>query len=400
MVPSMPSTLSDIQLKNLKTAGSYRAGPSLYLDVGQKQKRWRLRKQVEGKRKWIYLGSYPAMSPSQARKKAAALLANEESPQAVLHNEKQVKRESAIRVENEKTFQQVTEEYIATKKKPVWKTGAKTANDWANKLERYVLPVIGHKKIDEILKDDIQKILLPIWVTKFPTAKKVRQEVNAIINFAIAKDYSEKANPCTMVEILLPEFHHNEKHYAALPYHDAPTFGFELWNKNEASYDALKLILLTQVRSADAREALWTQFDLQNGVWNCPIKKRNGEEHKLPIPSRLARLLKEKAEISQDERLFPGSGRNKFITSNALDKSLDIFRKTDLAKNRITIHGFRSTFVDWAIDTESGREKDADRQLAHTEKNEVLAAYARTDRFKRRAILLQTYENFCLSDVA
>ena len=104
-------------------------------------------------------------------------------------------------------------------------------------------------------------------------------------------------------------------------------------------------------------------------------------------------------ETAGDERFFPGLGRNKFITSNALDKLSDIFKRKDHIGKRITIHGFRLTFMDWATATSAGTEKDADRPLGHRERNAVLAAYMRTDLFDRRVKLLQEYEDFALSEI-
>lgn len=401
----MPKTLSEFQIKNAKKTGNYRIAPKTYLHVENNTsgvvKKFYIRPTIDGKRKWIYVGTYPSMTPKQARAKAVELLSSDRAPQEILREQKQKKIASAIRAEKKrKTFKEVTEEYISQIKTEEWTANARTKGDWDNKLNTYIYPVIGNKAIDEIGKDDIQKILLPIWRKKYPTAKKVKEEINSIINFAIFKEYSDKGNPCTFIKFLLPSAKHTERHHAALPFHDAPKFGFDLWNKNEASYDALKLILLTQVRSADAREALWTQFDLQSGVWMCPIKKLGGEVHKLPIPKKLLWSLQERIEFTKDERLFPGSGKNKFISSNALDKSLDVFSRTDAMGKRITIHGFRSTFMDWTTATSAGTKDDANRQLAHREKDTVLAAYMRTDLFDRRVKLLQEYEDFALSDVA
>jgi integrase len=128
-------------------------------------------------------------------------------------------------------------------------------------------------------------------------------------------------------------------------------------------------------------------------------RKLGGELHKLPIPKRLLWSLQERAEFAKDERMFPGQGKNKFITSNALDKTLDSFSRTDVKGDRITIHGFRSTFTDWVMATSAGLREDTDRQLGHREKDQTLAAYWRVDLFARRAKLIQQYEDFALSEI-
>ena len=396
--------LSDVQIKNIKKLGNHRVGPSLYIHVKKERKLWYIRQTIDGKRKWIYVGTYPAISTKQARAKAAELLSSDRAPQEVLREQKQKKVESARRTEKKVTsFAVVAEDYIRNIKRPVWSDRGRSEESWRNTLNSYILPVIGKKEIEDITPDDVVKVLTPIWTTKNPTATRTRERVENIIDYAIAKGISEKRNPAqykNLLKNLLPDFTHKEKHHTALPYNELPAFISELWDKKEGSYDALKLISLTQVRSYDARSAVWDDFDLQSGVWMCPIRKLGGEVHKLPIPKRLLWSLQERIEFTKDERLFPGSGKNKFITSNALDKSLDFFSRTDALGKRVTIHGFRSTFTDWTTATSAGTEKDVDRQLAHREKDAVLAAYMRTDLFDRRVKLLQEYEDFAFSDVA
>tara|TARA_Y100000768_G_scaffold277196_1_gene212623 strand:- start:382 stop:1605 length:1224 start_codon:yes stop_codon:yes gene_type:complete len=403
----MPSNLSDFAIKNLKSKGDYRVSQSLYVRVKTHPrlvKEWRIRQTIDGKRKWIYIGSYPAISPKQARAKAAELLSSDQAPQEVLREQKQKKVASARRTEKKVTsFAVVADDYIKNIKRPVWNDRGRSEQSWQNTLNSYILPVIGKKEIEDIYPDDVVKVLKPIWTTKHETAVRTRSRVENIIDYAIAKGISEKRNPAqykNLLENLLPKFKPEINHHAALPFDELPGFISELWDKKEGSYDALKLISLTQVRSNDAREAVWDHFDLQNGVWMCPIQKLGGEVHKLPIPKKLLWLLQERIEVTKDERLFPGLGRNKFISSNALDKSLDVFSRTDAVGKRVTIHGFRSTFMDWATATGAGTREDADRQLGHRERNAVLAAYMRTDLFDRRAKLIQEYEDFAFSDVA
>ncbi len=399
----MPKSLSDIQIKNIKKLGNHRVGPSLYIHVKRERKLWYIRQTIDGKRKWIYVGTYPAISTKQARTKAAELLSADQAPQQILREQKQKKVDSARKTAKKVTsFAVVAEDYIENIKRPVWNDRGRSEQSWRNTLNSYILPVVGNKEIEEIYPDDVVQLLKPIWTTKHETAIRTRSRVENIIDYAIAKGMSEKRNPAqykNLLENLLPAYKPEIRHHAALPFDELPAFMGELWDKNESSYEALKLIALTQVRSGDAREALWTQFDLQSGVWNCPIQKLGGEEHRLPIPKKLLWSLQEQVETAEDERLFPGLGRNKFITSNALDKSLDIFKRKDQTGKRITIHGFRSTFMDWATATGSATREDADRQLGHRERNAVLAAYMRTDLFDRRVKLLQKYEDFALSEI-
>jgi hypothetical protein len=271
----MPKSLSDLKIKNIKTVGNHRVAPKLYLHVKPKQKLWYIRKQVDGKRKWIYLGSYPAMSPTEAKKKASELLSAPVAPQVVIREAKQKKKASAAK-ESLKTitFAELAEQYIREIKRPVWTNNGRSEQGWRNTLNQYILPVLGNKQVEDITPADMVKLLSPIWTTKHETASRAMSRVENIIDFAIAKEMSDKRNPArykNLLQNLLPAFKKKVRHHPALAFDETPGFASELWKKNEASHGALKLILLTQTRSEDARGAVWTDFNLQSGEWKCPI---------------------------------------------------------------------------------------------------------------------------------
>ena len=155
----MPSNLSDFAIKNLKSKGDYRVSQSLYVRVKTHPrlvKEWRIRQTIDGKRKWIYIGSYPAISPKQARRKAAELLSSDQAPQEVLREEKQKKVESARKTEKKVTsFAVVAEDYIKNIKRPVWNDRGRSEQSWQNTLNSYILPVIGKKEIEDIFAEGI-----------------------------------------------------------------------------------------------------------------------------------------------------------------------------------------------------------------------------------------------------
>ena len=416
----MPKSLSDIQVKNIKQHGNYRVAPSLYLYVEKKatgeKKQWKLRKQVDGKRRWIYIGSYPAMSPTEAKQKASELLSAAVAPQVVLREAKQKKVESLIsETGKQRTFKSVAEEYIEVKKLPEWKGEGKTQNQWEQSLRDYIFPVIGKKEIEAITEDDIMEILNPVWMEKHETAKRVRSRISAIIGYAQVKKYTDRKDPAqfkNFLEHILPKWDGEVEHFAALPHDELPGFMSELWEKKEASYDALKLISLTQVRQRDAREALWKDFDLQDGHWMLPVRKgttnRKIRMHKVPLPKKLLWFMQERRESSSGDRLFPNAeqnhktktGRSKFMSSQACDKSLDTFSRVDKENQRITMHGFRSTFVDWNAEHRHEDFIIGEMQLGHKLKDYTFASYMRSKLFERRRKLLQTYEDFAFSDMA
>jgi len=425
----MPKSLSDVQVKNIKQHGNYRVAPSLYLYVEKKstgeKKQWRLRKQVDGKRKWIYLGSYPAMSPTQAKTKAAELLSAPVAPQVVMRKAKEKKRDSAKKeIEKRKTFAVVTEEFLDAKKRPDRETGAlkewaknsRSEQSWFCTLNKYIYPVIEHKPIEDITPQDLVKILAPIWTEKNVTATNARSRVENVIDFAVSQEYSDKRNPAKfkgLLENLLPTVKKKRRHHPALPYSLAANYTRDLYEKsarhsnNQAKENleatalcALKLILATQVRSEDARSALWTHFNLEESYWMCPIGKAGGEEHKLPIPKMLLSSLKQRAKFATDDRVFPGDNGHEFLSSNFLVLELRRFGYLDKKLRKVTLHGFRATFSTWAAATKSGLKEDTQMQLGHKEEDETYEAYMRDDLFDRRVDLMQTYEDFAFSDMA
>lgn len=419
--PTMPRTLSQFEIKNITQVGDYRCGDRLYLRLkvvrGKLFKNWVIRQQVDGKRKWIYLGSYPAMSPTEANQKAAELLSGEIAPKAALRQAKKKKVESLISdAAKRKTFQAVAVEFMQDVKIPTWKDEGKTQNQWEQSLRDYAYPVIGKKEIEAINQDDILKILLPMWMTKHETASRTMSRIATIIDYALVKGLSDKRNPAqykNFLEHLLPKWDGEVEHYPALPYDDLPGFMSELWEKKEDSYDALKFISLTQVRQRDAREALWTDFNLQEGFWMAPIRKSSVKKkirlHKIPIPEKLLWMLQGKMERSTDDRLFPNVEQShnrkpghkvpEFISSNALDKSLDTFSRVDRENQRVTMHGFRSTFTDWNAANNFDDMIITEMQLGHKLKNRTFASYMRSDLFERRKNLIQQYEDFALSEI-
>ena len=400
----MPKSLSNIQIKNIKKLGNHRVGDRLYISVEKTRKQWYIRPTIDGKRSWIYIGSYPAISPTEAKQKAIELLTAKVAPQEILRKAKDEKASSAAKeAAKGMTFQEVTEEFIENVKRPGWTNNGRSEQGWRNTLNQYILPVIGHLEVEAITPQHLVQILSPLWMTKNVTATRSQGRVYNIIDYAISHDYSEKRNPAKfkgLLENLLPKYKGKPRHHPACQITELPALTGELWEKKEASHSALKLIMLTQTRSEDARGALWTQFDLQNGTWWCPIGKLGGEVHKIPIPKRLLWSLQERADFAKDERMFPGDGDNKFLTSNAVVKVMRSFKYLDYKGDKITLHGFRSTFTDWTLETEAGDVKDVDRQLAHREEDQVLAAYWRSALYDRRVRILQEYEDYAFSDMA
>ena len=191
----------------------------------------------------------------------------------------------------------------------------------------------------------------------------------------------------------------NTADLAALPYQEFPDFYSELSKKDDASYDALKLIALTAQRQLDVRSARRDQFDLDNGLWNCYINKRRRDEdkiHRVPLPRQAVTMLERRMELSDSEEfVFPSeSGNSGFITEGALRKSLGTFGRTDEGGRNITMHGFRTTLMNWSQVFQLETDKVVEQQLAHAEKKQTLATYMRADRLGRRPVLMQKYADY------
>ena len=384
------ANLTTLEVRNLKPGPKtkrYGDGRGLYLVVrANDSKAWVQRITIDGDRTDIGLGGYPDVPLALARKKSAEIrtaVAEGRDPR--------VER----RQPNLPTFREVAEQYISDNAVR-WKN-PKEAVNWRGCLENYAYPVFGNTRIDRISRADVLGALKPVWTSKPSIARKLRQRVRAVFAAAMAHGHIDLNPAGDVIDAALPKIPAVKAHFRALPYQDVP----DTLEKIEASTASLasrlcfRFLVLTAARSGEARGARWDEIDLDARTWTIPASRmKAGREHRVPLSDAALEVLsRAKALDDNSELLFPSlykPGRE--LSDMTLTKLL---RDNGLAKTA-TVHGFRTSFKTWCMETTDTPWAVGEAALAHTLGNSTEQAYARSDLFGRRLALMAEWCSFLL----
>lgn len=375
-----------LSARKVETAapGRHGDGRGLFLFVKPSGARsWVLRYQVQGRRRDLGLGAYPDVSLAMARDRAAEarrLIAEGGDPIA---KKRQAKP---------KTFRDAALELIESRRSG-WKN-AKHAAQWTSTLEAYVFPKIGAVQVAKIETADVIATLTPIWAKKPETANRVRQRIEAVIDYTSALGIRSGDNPARWrghLDHLLPKPTKVRavKHHPALPHAEIADFMRELSERNGVAARALAFTILTAARSGETRGMIWGEVDLKAKVWTIPAQRmKTAKEHRVPLSNAAIALLGQRGEGVPDEALILGSEAKpgKLISDMSMTAVLRRMERLD-----ITVHGFRSTFRDWAGETTGFPREVIEAALAHGIKNKAEAAYARSDLFDKRRRLMEAW---------
>ena len=280
-----------------------------------------------------------------------------------------------------------------------WKNGKHNAQ-WLSSLENHVFPGLGEVAVSQIEAPAVRDVLAAIWLTKPETAKRIRQRIKTIVDWAVAKGYRETTLPMPVIDKALPKQRVVVKHHEALAYADLPEFLKKLREKETVGRLALEALILTCVRSGDVRGMKWAEIDLEALVWRVPVEDGRGKGmriHNVPVtPSMLALLERAKPyRRANSDLVFAGFGRGK-TPLEAVPLSDNTLRKVAIDMGyAITAHGFRSTFADWVAESTTFPRELKEAALAHTNKDKVEAAYTRTDYLEKRRILMAAWADYC-----
>ncbi|HQS03921.1 MAG: integrase [Halothiobacillus sp. 20-53-49] len=292
------------------------------------------------------------------------------------------------------TFEQCAQDLVEAKR-PGWKN-AKHAQQWINTLRDYAFPVIGNKPPAEVSLADVKSILLPIWSTKTETATRLRQRIEAVLDYAAVHDLCDGTrNPARWKGVLnkiLPEPAKvsTPEHHAAAPYADVPLIMSALCGKSHISAHCLRFTILTSARSGEARGATWDEIDLDTGIWTIPAQRmKAARPHRVPLSDAAMDILIEMQawKMENNPRVFPGA-RGGLLSDVAMNKTLHSVAP------EVTVHGFRSSFRDWGAEQTNFPAAVLEQALAHTNPNKVEAAYQRSDLFELRWKLMQMWAEF------
>lgn len=374
--------LNPIQVKSIADPGRYMDGDGLMLEVKPSgSKSWVVRLQASGKRRDYGLGSFKDIGLSEARE-----LAREYRKKLRQGIDPIAERRSVSVVPPfAEAAATVHEEH-----KRGWRNG-KHGDQWLNTLKSYAFPKIGQLPVDKVTAADVRDLLGEIWLTKPETARRVRQRIGTVLDFAHGKGWRE---PFVMAAVnkALPKQPRKSGRFEALPYADVPAFLAKLRERESIGRLAMEALVLTASRSGEVRLARWSELDLEKGTWTIPAERmKAGKKHIVPLSRAALRVFRRAAEfrIGGSELVFPGIKRGKPLSDMTL---LKILRDMDLDA---TVHGFRSAFRDWCAEETSVAGEVAEAALAHAIPNKVEAAYRRTDFFEKRRKLMDSWAGYC-----
>jgi integrase len=388
------NNLTALKVTRITEPGMYSDGAGLYLQVQGKSRSWIFRYKVDGRGRYMGLGSARDITLRRARELAAEqrrLRAEGRDPLA----ERQAQRPAPAR--EVPTFKQVAETYIKTHELS-WKSNLHR-RQWRVSLAADVFPVLGNMPIDQVDTAAVLRALQPIWHAKPETANRIRGRVESILAAATATGLRAGPNPAQWrnhLDHLLPRPNklRPPKHYQALPYKDVPAFVAELRARSSISARGLEFVILTATRKGEALAARWDEIDLTERTWTIPASRmKAGREHRVPLSVAALDILRPLDEARSSEHVFTGYGGR--LGGTALAGLLRVMGRAD-----ITTHGFRSSFRDWAAEQTSYPSEVAEMALAHAVGNQVERAYRRGDLFDKRARLMQAWAEYCAASPA
>ncbi len=390
--------LSALKVASKLPAGMHADGKGLYLHVSSTgAKSWIFRYMFRGSAREMGLGSLSTLSLAGARAERdryRALLKNEHKDP--IETRKAEEAAAALEQAKATTFKQAAERFINSKRAG-WRN-AKHGSQWENTLKAYVYPTFGHLSVQDIDADLVRKVLEPIWRSKPETANRVRGRIESILDYAAVLKLRTGENPARWRGHLDHVFPAREKvrpvkHHAALPYAELPAFMAALREQEGVAARALEFTILTAARTGEAIGARRNEADIREKLWTVPAARmKASKEHRVPLSARAAAILREATELqaAEDAFIFPGGRKDKPLSNMAMTAVLRRMGRGD-----ITVHGFRSTFRDWAAERTNYPNHVVEMALAHAVGDKVEAAYRRGDLFEKRRKLMGEWATYC-----
>jgi integrase len=382
--------LSAVAVRNAKP-GLHPDGGNLYLQVADSgAKSWLFRFGRGGRERWMGLGPLITVSLAEAREKALecrkVLLAGDDPIEA----RKAARGQQMLDAAKTVTFRKCAEGFQSAHGAG-WRSKRHSAQ-WDQTLAAYVFPVFGGLPVSAIDTSLVMKALEPIWTTMPETASRVRGRIERILDWAKVRGHRQGENPARWrghLDHLLPARSKVARvnHLAALAYSEVPSFLTELRARDGIAARALEFTILTAARTSEVLGARWSEFD--GNIWVVPGERmKAGREHRVPLSNRAIEILE---RLPRDgEFVFIGAQRGSALNVAAMLRALKRMGREDL-----TVHGFRSSFRDWAAETTSYPNHVVEMALAHAIGDAVEAAYRRGDLFEKRRRLMDAWGQFC-----
>ena len=384
--------LSARTVETVAKPGRHADGQGLYLVVDPSgARRWLYLFRMGGKLKEMGLGGYPAVGLAKARERAQ--MAREVRAEGL----NPIDERRAARSFGSQTFGMVADQYVQDLS-PQWKSD-KHVYQWTATLTNDAAD-LRSVPIDQVDTEAVLRVLRPIWSTKPETASRLRGRIERVLDAAKAKGLRTGENPARWrghLDHLLPKRQKLTRgHHAALPFAQISSFMARLRTRGGDAALALEFLILTAARTSEVRDARWEEIDLQTRVWTIPAERmKGGKPHRVPLTENVLAIL-DKLEGGSG-LLFKGTalkGRKATEGERALSNGA-MERVLDRMKIDVTVHGFRSTFRDWAGEATNFPRELAEAALAHTVGDEVERAYRRGDALEKRRPLMEAWAEYC-----
>lgn len=376
--------LTATAVKAANEPGRYGDGDGLFLLIGKRGgKSWMVRVQKDGRRRDIGLGSVAKVPLKLARERAALVRS-----QVEVGIDPVAERRKAAGIP---TFREAAAS-VHAEHKASWKNG-KHQDQWLSTLEAYAFPELGDRSVSDIDAAAVRDVLAAIWLAKPETARRVRQRIRTVIDWAVAKGYREGPLAMAVIDKALPKQRERVKHHKAVPYADMPAFMAELRSKETIGRLALETVILTATRSGEVRLAEWSEIDLDAATWTIPAERMKAErEHVVPLSDAAVALFERMKAYKRGgtNLVFPGQGKGKPLSDMTLTKAL-----RDMGRDE-TAHGFRSTFRDWVAEQTNWPAELAEAALAHVISDKTVAAYQRGPMLEKRRKLMAAWASYTL----
>jgi integrase len=378
-----------------KPPGLYSDGGGLYLQVkGPEAISWIFRFRFRGKARWMGLGSLGVVKLAEARLAAADCRRQLHEGVDPIAARGALAVQASTAAARSITFKDCAATYIENHRAS-WRN-EKHAGQWVRTLAIYAEPVIGQLPVNEIDTGLVLRVLEPIWSEKTETASRLRGRIELILDWAAVRGYRTGDNPARWrghLKSALPNRPQSKRggRHAALPYGDMGEFTVALRAQDGLPPQALEFTILGATRTSETLGAQWPEIDRGAEVWTIPGERtKSGKQHRVPLSAPMLAIIDRMAAVRVNEFVFPGAKARRSLSKLAMSDVLARMKRQD-----ITVHGFRSTFRDWAADQTAYPKDVAEMALGHAIADKAEAAYRRGDMLDRRRRLMDEWATFC-----
>lgn len=390
-----PKTITE--LRRLTEPGLYAVGgvSGLHLQVTATGARsWILRATVGAKRRDFGLGSLHDVPLKDARESAREYRAQIRDGIDPAEQREAARQTLIAEQAKDVTFAQAARMAHAAKREGF--RNVKHRQDWISSIQRYAIPAIGNKRVADITTADIEAVLLPIWTSKAPTARKLLQRLQLVFDWAKVKGLRDGENPAKWdgnLKVLMSTQPRQKGHHKALPWESVPAFLGALEKRNGVAPMALRFAILTGARSGEVRGLTWAEVDMRKRLWTVPWYRMKAKKtHTVPLSSEAMAILHQMPH--EDDGLVFKAPRGGMLSDMALNA---ICRRM---KVPAVPHGFRASFKDWARENSTLADEVSELCLAHVDSNATRAAYARGGLLGKRKEMLEAWASFCTPHAA